>query len=291
MLNLSRAGYLTTTLTTGALLATAFGASLTPAAWAQPAAKDGKIADNRPIRELKTVDLATFHLANGNEVRIIGVPEEDDIMVGEIIDAGANERFVIEPKTPPAEVFRRLAPKNSPVPRMIAKTDDKKVLAGRKLVEALDKPVQVATDQLGIQLPPKAAAAGAGSCQAGAAGAAYFLAHHCGSDGGPGYGKREPHCYKDAADWIDKTSNSRSRATYARMASCGSGMNRMRHFYGTVSGWDTQVNVYVDPQKVIDWWSYKKGVKRYRRVRFEEHQPAGWVRGWMVFWSEVAGGW
>ncbi len=42
------------------------------------------------------------------------------------------------------------------------------------------------------------------------------------------------------------------------MASCGGGLNKFRHFYGVVGGWDTQVTVFIDAQKVADWWSSKK---------------------------------
>jgi len=283
MISLRRAGY----LATGALLAATFGGPLA----AQTTDKETKAAP--PARELRTVKLATFQLANGNEVRLLGVPDENDVMVGEIVNTGPNERFVIEPKTHPAEVFRRLAPKDTPVPRMIARLDDKKVLAGRKLVESLDQTVDVPMERLGLQaaVSPQAAGAGAGSCQPGAAGADFFESHHCNTFGGPGYGKKESYCFPDSKDWIDKSTSSRRRATYTRMASCGSGMNKFRHFYGTVSGWDTQVTVFTDPQKVVNWWSYKKGVKRHRRVRFEEHEAGGWVRGWVIYWSEVADGW
>lgn len=281
MLTFRRARY----LAIGVLLA----ANLCLPLMAQTASAAAKAAP--PAREMKTVNLATFQLANGNEVRILGVPEVGEVMVGEWVDAGPIERFVLEPKTHPVEVFRRLAPKNSPVPRMIAQLDAKKALAGRKLVEALDQTIQVPMERLGLTAAAAPQAAGAGSCQPGAAGAAFFESHHCNSDGGPGYGKSEAYCFEDSRDWIDKSTGSRRRATYSRMASCGSGMNKFRHFYGTASGWDTQVTVFVDPQKVVRWWSYKKGVKRHRRVRFEEHVAGGWVRGWVKYHSEVADGW
>lgn len=280
MPTLRKSGY----LAVATFLATTLGGSLAAQTPADRPARD-------QIRELEVVELATFHLANGNEVRLLGVPEENDVLVGEIVDAGPNERFVIAPGTSPAEVFRRLAPMDAPVPGMIAQADDRKVLAGRRIVKSIDEPIEVPMERLGLAISTHPQAAGAGSCQGGAAGADYFESHHCNTLGGPGYGSSESYCDKDARDWIDRISSSRRRATYTRMASCGSGMNKFRHFYGTVSGWSTQVTVYVDPQKVIDWWSAKTGVKRYRRVRFEEHDSAGWVRGWTKYHSEVAGGW
>lgn len=268
-------------LKTAALLFTA----LAPAAWAQQPAEPP---------EARTVLLAKFHLANGNEVHLWSVPDVDEIMVGEMTNAGPSEQFFLKPETHPVEVFRLLAPKDSPVPRAIARIDDEKVLAGRKLVVALDKTIEVPMSRLGLLQPMiGAAGAGAGSCQGGAAGADYFEDNHCGALGGPGYGSSESTCYKNAADSIQKTTGSKRRATYTRMAACGSAMSRMRHFYHTVSGWTTQVNVYVDPQKILSWWSYKKGVKRDRRVRFEEKDAGSgaWVRGWVKYHSEVADGW
>ncbi len=270
-------------LAVATFLATIFGGSLAAQTAADRPARD-------QIRELEVIELATFHLANGNEVRLLGVPEENDVLVGEIVDAGPNERFVIPPGTGPAEIFRRLAPMDSPVPRMIAQADDRKVLAGRMIVKSIDEPIEVPMERLGLSISTTPQAAGAGSCQGGAAGADYFESHHCNTLGGPGYGSSESYCDKDARDWIDRISGARRRATYTRMASCGSGMNKIRHFYRTVSGW-SQVTAYVDPQKVIDGWSAKTGVKRYRRVRFEEHEAGGWVRGWTIYHSEVAGGW
>src|SRR5688572_914441 len=177
MISFRRVGY----LAAGTLLAAAFGASLLAQA-------PNEKAKAPPPRELQTVNLAAFQLANGNEVRILGVPEEKDIMVGELVNVGPNEKFVIEPNTPPAEVFRRLAPKDSPVPRMIAESDDKKVLAGRKVIESLDQPIDVPMERLGLKagVAPQAPRSGAGSCQSGSAGAEYFKSNHCDQLGGPG---------------------------------------------------------------------------------------------------------
>jgi hypothetical protein len=258
--------------------------AVTPAAWAQP----NIVSPDLP--EVRTELLARFQLADGNEIRFLGVPEMDEVMVGEITDAGPNERFFIRPNTPPAEVFKLLAPEDAPVPRAIASTDDKGLLAGRAVVDALDETIEVPMSKIGVQ-PSGPRKAGAGSCQTGAAGAMYFETHHCGSLGGPGYGSSEASCLKDATNYKPNQTSSRRRTTWTVMASCGGGMNRLIHYYGTASGWTNQLNVYVDPQKIVSFWSYTKGVKRHRKVIFQDHQDAGWVRGWVKYHSEVAGGW
>lgn len=254
------------------------------------AAQPSSPAGDRAPRELATVPLATFQLANGNEIRFIGVPEEDEILIAEIVPAGPNENFVLEAGAHPVDIFKRLAPADAAVPAMIARLDTKKKLAGRKSVASLEGPIAVPLERLGLS-PAGAPRAGGGSCQEGAAGAAYFEKEHCNTLGGPGYGKSEKYCLAAQKNSIDQDTSSRRRATYSRMASCGTGFNQFRHFYGVVSGWTTQVVVIVDSQKVVDLASWKKGVKRHRRVRFEEGSSGGWVRGWVAFHSQVAGGW
>lgn len=257
-------------------------AALTPAAWAQQ-------PDEPP--QARTVLLAKFHLANGNTVHMWSLPDVDEIMIGEVTKAGPNEQFFLKPETHPVEVFRLLAPKSSPVPRAIARIDHDKVFEGRKLVNALRGTIEVPMSRLGLTTLPTLKS-GAGSCESGA-GIDYFEDHHCYTLGGPGYGSSEEYCFKNSADWIQKTSEDQRRATYTRMAACGTAPSRLRHFYDTVSGWTTQVDLDFDPQQVISYWSYKDGIQRYRRVRFEEtNEGSGaWVRGWIKYHSEVAEGW
>jgi len=274
---------------TALLLAATLGAVSTSAARALTSG--AKPAESAPVRELESVRLVTFHIGNLSEVRIVAVPEIGEVSVMEVIPAGGNEKFVLQPGLTPAEVFHRLAPRNTPVPEAILASDDRQLLADRALVTAIDAPIQVRPAKLGLKpsLPTKV---GGGSCQNGAAGADYFIDNHCGALGGPGYGSSESYCDSDASDWIQRTSSSTRRATYTRMASCGDGDNRLRHFYHTViDGWVTQVNEVFAPGQVISWWSYVTGIKRDRRVRFEEEESAGWVRGWTKYHSEVADGW
>ena len=274
MFNLRRLGLATTLLT-----------ALAPAAWAQP-----NTASLDQLPEARTEMLARFHLADGNEVRILGVPEVDEIMIGEITDAGPNERFFIRPNTTPAEIFKLLAPEDAPVPRAIAATDEKGLLAGRPVVETLNEAIEVPMSKIGVQ-PSGPLKAGAGSCQLNGPGADYFRDHHCDTLGGPGYGSSESYCLKESTNYKPKQTSSRRRATWTVMASCGGGTNRLTHYYGTVSGWTNQLNVVIDPQKIASYWSYKKGVKRHRLVIFQDNQAAGWVRGWVKYHSEVADGW
>ena len=244
---------------------------------------------DEPVEEARSVRLATFKLANGNEVRFIGAPDEGEIFVGEVADAGPGERFLIDPETHPAKIYAQLAKEGAPAPRMLAQIDTEGHLAGRRKVRSVKGVRQVPASSLAA--PPAPQAAGSGSCASGNAGANYFKTHHCNTLGGPGFGKSEGHCYNGAWNSLQKTSNSRRRATWTVMASCGGGTNKLRHFYRKASGYHTQLTVYVGPQKIAKWWSYKKGIKRYRRVRMEESNAAGWIRVWIKYHSEVAGGW
>lgn len=259
---------------------------LAPAAWAQQVI----VPPNEPPTA-RTVMLAKFHFANDNEFHVLHAPEVDEILVFEITNAGPNEQFFIDPEMSLAEVFLSLTPEDTPVPRAIAQLDEHNLLAGRTIVEALEETIEVPMAVFGLTQKSIPVGSGQGSCQLNEPGADYFEDHHCETLGGPGYGGSEKACEKVSSNSIDVDTGSKRRATYTRMASCGGGMNQFRHFYDTVSGWVTQLNVFVDPQKVISAWSAKKGVKRHRRVIFEDHEAAGWVRGWVKYHSEVADGW
>lgn len=240
-----------------------------------------RFAPEPPVR------LVEFALSNGNRVEFLAPQDMSELYVGEIGCCGS-EDMILDDTIPPVEVFRRFAPAELEVPGLIARADASGRLATRRMVETLSDPVQVDLPALGIHTPE---AAPAGSCQQGAAGAAYFDAHHCGQQGGPGYGKRETYCYKNSYNWIQKTSKRRMRTTYSRMAACGSGNSRVRHFYRKVSGWHTQLNITVSAGNLATYWTAKTGIKRYRRVRFEEISDSAWVRGWVVYHDRVAGGW
>lgn len=249
-------------------------------------AQDG--GEPHTIRQVDPVVLAEFELPNGNEVRFYGVPEDGELIVGEISDAGY-ERFSIRPGTPAAKVFFELAPADTPVPRMIAETDED-LFRWHEKVDVLEKKVQVAGAAAG-PLTKALTKAGSGSCQSGSAGADYFRTHHCYTSGGPGYGKKEEYCYDGSWNSLQKTSDSAMRATYTRMASCGDGTNWLRHFYNSLSGYQTQLTIYVAPQKVVNYWSARTGLKWKRRVRMEELNSAGWIRGWIKYHDQVAETW
>lgn len=270
------------------LFAAALGALSLSSAAAQEV--ESEPADAIPVRQLESVNLVTFQIGNLSEVQISAVSEIGEVSVTEIIAAGPEERFVLQPGQSPVEVFLRLAPRDTPVPEAIAAMDTRKLLADRRIVATLNEPILVAPRRLGLA-PRLQTKAGGGSCQGGAAGATYFQTNHCGQLGGPGYGSSESYCDQNAANSIQRTTGSRRRATYTRFASCGSGTNRLRHFYGTASGFDTQVDKHFAAGQVLSSWSYVKGVKRHRRVRFEEDSASGWVRGWTKYHSEVADGW
>lgn len=235
----------------------------------------------------ETVALVVFNLSNGNEIRLVGRPDNGELAVAEISDAGV-EDFLLDERWHPNAIFQRFSPKKYPVPRMLIRLDATGAFEGRKVVDAIAEPIEIDLERLGVQ--PVQAVAGGGSCQPGPAGATYFEDHHCGTLGGPGYGASESYCYEAAYEWVQKTSGLR-RATYTRMAACGSSPCRVRHFYKTLSGYHTQLSVDVQPHKVISHWSAKKGVRRRRRVRFEAVRSGGWVRGWVKFHSQVADGW
>ncbi|AUH62997.1 hypothetical protein [Paracoccus zhejiangensis] len=229
--------------------------------------------------------IARLRLPNGNRVEFYAAPYGREVHMAEIASGGAGELLLGAEDGQAATVFARLADPASPVPAAIARLDKIGLFDGRATVDALAGEIEVDPARI-VNLPP-AALDQAGSCQSGNAGKAYFEANHCGSGGGPGFGKSESYCYADPYQWIQKTSG-RRRATYSRMAACGSGTCRLRHFYKTASGYHTQLMIDVPAPHVAQYWSAKGGIRRRRRVRFETLGNSAFVRGWVVFHSQVA---
>jgi hypothetical protein len=252
--------------------------------------------DYVPLRRLpdpETVDLAVFSLSNGNEVRLLGKPDTGELAVVEISDCGV-EDFLLDERWSPNAIFRKFAPRDSPVPQMLLRLDSTGAFHGRKTVDAVVEPIAVELAALGA---PALQSSGGdlASCWSGATSAAFFQAHHCNTSGGPGYGKSESYCYPNAALWIQKTSKARMRTTYTRAAAGGTSPSMVFHSYKKAGGWPPQFIFVVEPGKVCSHWSALKGVGswRRRRVRFEAIPipPGGFVRGWVRYHRQCADGW
>ena len=291
MFTLNAARRAATPFSTALLLTAALGAGSISSARAQTC--EIPPSDTAPILESQAVRLVTFKIGSLSEVRMTGIPQEEEVFVGQVIPAGGDEQFLVPSGLNPVEVFALLAPADAPVPRQIAALDERGILANRRIVESIPETISVDPSHLGIRTKRNKPTlkVGGGSCQGGQAGDDYFVAHHCNQYGGPGYGSSESYC--ESGSWLilQMPSSSKRRTTYGRMASCGDGNNRLRHSYDTISGWETQVGETFAPGQVVDWWSSTTGIKRYRKVRYEQTNASGWVRGMVRFHSEVAGGW
>ncbi len=231
-------------------------------------------------------EIASFMLSNGNSVRFMVAPDGGEVFVGEQAAEGS-ESLVIGDQISPVALYERFADAKAAVPRALARLDDAGVFEARKITDVVSGEMGVdLADIPGLFLPSPMSQQG--SCQADPAGRNYFNSHHCGSSGGPGYGKSESHCYASAYWSVVKSSHSRRRATWTRMAACGSSTCRLQHQYKKVRGWHTQLTVHIAPPRVEGWWSYKKGIRRTRRVRFERLGSSAIVRGWVKYHSQVA---
>jgi len=233
--------------------------------------------------------VASFMLSNGNSVRFLASPDGDEVFYGEIA-ADGSEQLVLHDGIAPVALYDRLADAKAAVPRALARLDDTGRLEARKVKEVVTGEMGVDVDALAGVFAP-AAMSQQGSCQSDPAGRNYFHTHHCDTAGGPGYGKSESHCYASAYHWIQKTSHSRRRATWSRTAACGSSTCRLLHQYKKARGWHTQLTIYTTPPRVEGWWSYKKGIRRYRRIRVERLSNSAIVRAYVRYHSQVAGGW
>jgi hypothetical protein len=244
----------------------------------------------RRLPDPETVELAVFNLSNGNEVRLLGTPDNGELAVVEISDCGV-EDFLLDERWAPNAIFRKFAPKDYPVPQMFMRLDSIGAFEGRKVVDAVAEPIEVELAALGALAFQSGG--DLSSCSPGPVSAASFQAQHCNTSGGPGYGKSESYCYPNAALEIQKTSKKSRRTTYTRMAAGGTGLCRVRHYYKKIAGWQLQLTWSIQPQRVCSHWSalQKVGSLRKRRVRFEAIEPGGFVRGWVRYHRQCAGGW
>ncbi len=239
--------------------------------------------------QLKSIRLATFELSSGNEVRIVSIPQWNEVHVGEVAPAG-REQFSLSPELTLPELYDRLAPADLPVPATLLPYDSDNLLAGRPVVHRLETTVR---SDMGVApvTDDRASVFGTNSCTPGSAGKAYFEDHHCGSSGGCGYGKSDPDCFPGSYNDLNLY-GSKMRHTWSVMASCGGANTRLQHYYKKSGNWKEQVDEFFAPGQVVAWWSYKKGIKRTRRVRMREaaNGSSAWVRGWALFHDQVAQG-
>lgn len=243
--------------------------------------------------DVESVVLASFTLSNGNTIRMIGLPELDEIFVGENTAAGQGEQFFTEdqPAAGPLELFARLTPEGTPVPRMIAElaSDAERVawLGERATVGDQDMG-DYFVDIADLGWAPIAAKAG-GSCDS-ATGYIYFEDNHCGTMGPYGYGVTEIDCDNTAWLSVQRTSADKMRHTYTRTAACN-GTGRIRHSRDTASGWSTILDEPIPANSVSTYYSYKKStLKYYRRARAERIDPYdsdAYVRNWTRYFSQV----
>jgi hypothetical protein len=226
--------------------------------------------------------VATFKLVKGPTVEFLADPAGMELACVE--RGGEAERVLATIDGTPFEAFMRLARYDDPIPAAIARCAPKRLVSGRRIVETLE-PREVSFDLAG---QPAAAAAPSGSYAPDPAGAEYFETHHCGTSGGPGYGKAAGYCFPNSYTWIQKTSPWRCRATYTRMIARGSGACRLTHRRKKAVGWRTHATWTIQANDYISAWSYRAGVRQYRRVHFDALSDDARVRGWVKYHQQVA---
>jgi hypothetical protein len=242
--------------------------------------------------EADAVVLASFELSNGNTVTLTGLPGLGEILVNENAPAGGGEQFLIEdqPAAGPLELFARLTPAGTPVPQMIhdlASDEERATWLGKREVVAEPAAETFEVDIAELGWTPITILSG-GSCDP-VTGQQYFEDNHCGTMGPYGYGVTETDC--DSGMWLtlQRTSADTMRHTYTRIAACN-GTGRIRHSRDTISGFETVLDELVPANSVASYYSYRTGLKHYRRARFERYDPYdddAYVRGWTRFFDQV----
>lgn len=227
---------------------------------------------------------------DGHEVKFVEFPGTGEVAVGEIIDLEGDSDFILSPEDDLSalEAYLSLVPADAPVPAALVAAHgvDGEVLAeGHEIVDEVQvAPIAASAE---VTAAPDSSRA-VGWCTSGSSGDSYFAANQCGTLGGSGYGSGGSWCFSNAHDDLQKTSSNTKRFTYSLTAACGgSGSNavRIRHRYYN-AGWNTQLNVNASANTLQQWWTYRCGVKKTRRVNTEDTQSAAWSRTWLYFKAE-----
>ena len=242
------------------------------------------------------VQLARFELSNGNRLTLTSIAPDNEIIISETAPAGEGERFLVDdyPGATPLELFARLAPAGTEVPRLLAEsaTDaDRATWMAQRTLGTTPGAGDIYLDvaDLGWQ-PISAAAPGSGSCDP-ETGYLYFEDHHCGTMGPYGYGVTEVDCDNTASfDYWQRSSSDQMRHTYTRAAACN-GTGRIRHSRYSSGSWHTVLDEPIEENTVATYYSYQKsGLKHYRRARVEPIDPLdsnAYVRLWTRFFDQV----
>lgn len=273
-----------------------------------------------PAKGVRMKTLAELALKDGRHVQFLSFPDTREIVVGQSAAAGAAEAALdSEAGATPLEMFLLMTPDHVPVPRLLVELEgvfsEAKSHAGdgaspsleglregpaptpkyaleeqaianqvalRGVVEALDAPVLLADATTLFDLTQSKASGG--SC--GVDGMNYFTSNHCGTMGPGGYGVTETDCDAGLSSWIQRTSSATMRHTYTRMASCSTSAV-VKHSYAVIGGWHQQFSAEQGSNTVSSWASWKDGVARDRRARFERIGDSGGVRGWTRYFKQL----
>ena len=273
-----------------------------------------------PAKGVRMQTLAELALKDGRHVQFLSFPDTREIVVGQTAPAGAAEAALdSEAGATPLEMFLRMTPDHVPVPRLLVELEgvfsesktyasdgaspsieglregpaptpkyalEERAIADqvalRGVVEQLDAPVLLADATTLFELTQQKA--GGGSC--GADGMNFFTDNHCGTMGPGGYGVTETDCDAGLSSWIQRTSSATMRHTYTRMASCSTSAV-VKHSYAVIGGWHQQFSAEQGSNTVSSWASWKDGIARDRRARFERIGDSGGVRGWTRYFKQL----
>ena len=157
-------------------------------------------------------------------------------------------------------------------------------MIGRKVVDRLEGEIFVDWDDVGVTIESGDKAAGQGSCN-NSTGYQYFQDHHCYISGSHGSGSSQSHCDYHMHSNNQRTSTSRMRSTYSRVANCGGGDVALVHSKKTGGFWYAQDTIFVPVNQARAWqtWASKNSIRKYRRTNVLPVTPGGYIRVWTKF--------
>ncbi len=274
--------------------------------------------------ETDRIVLAKLIFSNGNKMSFGQLLESNEMYVEEQVEIGEGEMFILDQlQGNLLEQYLTVTPAGTPVPIQLIEFEqgdelnevledddhindgavilkssfnedflnkqgvsDKTIaaLAGRRVVNAVVDEVFVDWTDKSEKAVTDLKQAGQGSCN-NSTGYQYFQTHHCHISGSHGSGSSQSHCDYHMHSNNQRTSSSKMRSTYSRVANCGGGDVALVHSKKTLGFWYTQDTLFIPVNQARAWqtWSSKNSIRKKRRANVLPVTPGGYIRVWTKF--------
>lgn len=238
------------------------------------------------------VEIATFHMSNGNLASLYSVPGEDELLFSESSVVEENLVFADAEDVSMLEKFLILAPDESiPIPRALAATDDAGLVSPtRAVVDVVDEPIEV--DVFGQGLLPQVSQLNVSTA---CSDSDYFQSEVCYC---PGCALITAFWFCDEdynggnSLWFSLTrsteapswgSPERKSDSWSKTVACSTPV-RTRHYRKALVG--NNWSLSIDETRPAGWYTiwHAEGSDRHRRVQHERTTSSGGLRAHTYFY-------